>query len=262
MTLGSDNMLLTDFDRTKTSTFDPYEVQNVIPDFPRIAVTCFSRKLVSKFVEIYNPEIIAFYKNSNIENPIYKINYKGVDVAFYMSMVGASACVVGAEEIYAMGAETIIMFGSAGVLDRDIADLAIVIPNFALRDEGTSYHYLPDSAEVEVNIKYMEEFKNILKEHNCSYIEGKTWTTDAPYRETRDKVLKRKEAGCIAVEMECASMAAMSSFRNKEFFQFFYAADNLDAAKWDKRSLGSSQKLDEKSKVILLALELAKRISK
>ncbi len=160
-----------------------------------------------------------------------------------------------------MGLEKLIMFGTCGVLKKEIEDLAIIIPTSAMRDEGTSYHYLEASDEIEVNTKYKEEFKEILKEHNYSYIEGKTWTTDAPYRGTRDKVFKRKENGCICVEMECASMSAVSNFREKEFFQFFYAADNLDNVKWDIRSLENDAKLSEKEKIALLAFELATKIN-
>jgi purine-nucleoside phosphorylase len=88
-------------------------------------------------------------------------------------------------------------------------------------------------------------------------VTGKVWTTDAPYRETRNKVLKRKEEGCLCVDMECSAITALAQFRNKEIFQFFYAADNLDSAKWDKRSLGSNEKLSDKEKIGLLAIEFA-----
>jgi len=60
--------------------------------------------------------------------------------------------------------------------------------------------------------------------------------------------------------MECASMFAVSEFRGKDLFQFFYAADNLDTAKWDQRSLEGDSKLSEKEKVALLAFELAIKI--
>ena len=90
-----------------------------------------------------------------------------------------------------------------------------------------------------------------------SYITGKVWTTDAPYRETRKKVIERKEEGCVCVDMECSAISALSKFRNKEVFQFFYAADNLDSAKWDKRSLGNTERLSDKEKIGLLAIKFA-----
>ena len=177
-----------------------------------------------------------------------------------MSFIGASACTGAYEEILAMGLEKLIIFGTCGVLDRNIDDLAIIIPNSAVRDEGTSYHYMKASDEIKVNEKYKDEFIKILNDNNISYIEGKVWTTDAPYRETRSKVLKRKEQGCICVDMECSAINAVAKFRDKDIFQFFYAADNLDSKKWDQRSLGDDNRLSEKEQIIYLALNLAIKI--
>ncbi len=253
-------MILEEYDETKTSTFDPYEVENVIKNFPKAGVTCFSKKTADSFLEKYEYEKIAELSNANGRIPVYKIKYKEKEIAFFLSRVGAPACTVAYEEVMAMGLEKLIMCGTCGVLDKEIEDLAIIIPTSAIRDEGTSYHYMPSSKEIKVNEKYSDVFKQILNEHNYSYVEGKVWTTDAPYRETRNKVLKRKEQGCVCVDMECSAMFAVAKFRNKELFQFFYAADNLDSAKWDKRSLGNEDKLSDKEKVLLLALELSTKV--
>ena len=74
------------------------------------------------------------------------------------------------------------------------------------------------------------------------------------------KLLKRKEQGCVCVDMECSAMSAVAKFRNKELFQFFYAADNLDNVKWDKRSLSNEDRLQDKEKIVYLALELALKL--
>ncbi len=257
-------MILEEFDKNKNATFDPCEIQNVIPGFPKVAVSCFSSKLFEELLNSFDHELIAEIKNANSGNPIYKLNYKGLDVAFFMSRVGAPACIADMEEIMVMGAEKFVIFGTCGVLDSRINDLAIIIPTSAMRDEGTSFHYASSSDEIKVNTnkEYMKKFKNLLKEHNYSYVEGKTWTTDAIYRETRDKVLKRKEAGCVCVDMECSAIAALMKFRDREVFQFFYAADNLDSQKWDMRSLGCADKVPEKALIGLLAFEMATRMEK
>lgn len=254
-------MVLEEYDENINSTFDPYEVENVIENFPKIGVTCFSKNLFDQLISKFDSEEIALSSNGNGKLPVYKINYEGKDIALFMSRVGASTCVVQYEELFAMGLEKIVVFGTCGVLDKSIDDLAIIIPNAAIRDEGTSYHYLKSAREIVVNPKYQKEFINLLKKHNYSYVTGKVWTTDAPYRETRNKVLKRKEEGCLCVDMECSAITALAQFRNKEVFQFFYAADNLDSAKWDKRSLGSNEKLSDKEKIGLLAIEFAVSIN-
>lgn len=253
-------MILEEFDECKTSTFNPYEIEKVIPGFPKIGITCFSKKLIDRYVEIFNAEKISELSNANGRIPVYKIIYNGIEIALFMSRVGAPACIVAYEEILTMGLEKLIMFGTCGVLDKNIEDLAIIIPTSAIRDEGTSYHYMKSSDEILVNGKYIPEFIEVLVENNVSYVKGKVWTTDAPYRETRAKVLKRKEQGCICVDMECSAMNAVAKFRGKDLFQFFYAADNLDSDKWDKRSLGNDDRLSEKEKIIYLILELVSKI--
>jgi len=255
-------MILNEFDETKNATFDPCEVVNVIPNFPKIGVSCFSRKLIDRIIEKYNPEIIAQVSCANGKEPIYKLKYKDVEMAFFMSSVGAPACIGTYEEVFEMGLEKLVVFGTCGVLDSRIEDLAIIIPTSAVRDEGTSYHYMKASDEVKTNEKYIPEFIELLDEHNFSYVKGKVWTTDAIFRETRNKVLKRKEMGCICVDMECSAIFAFANFREKEIFQFFYAADNLDAVKWDKRSLGNDDFLDEKIKIAMLGLEMAYKVAK
>ena len=250
-------MILEEFDETKNATFDPEEVINVIPDFPKIGVSCFSRKLLEQLIEKFNAKKFTEDSNANGKIDIYKFNYAGKELALFMSIVGAPSCVAQYEVLFAMGLEKVVVFGTCGVLDKNIEDLAIIIPNSAIRDEGTSYHYLKASDEIKVNPKHQDKFIQMLKEHNYSYVVGKVWTTDGVFRETRKKVMDRKAQGCICVDMECSALAALAKFRNKEIFQFFYAADNLDSAKWDKRSLGNQDKLRKKEKIGLLAIKFA-----
>ncbi len=250
-------MILEEFDETKNAIINPDGYENKVPNFPKIGITCFSQKLMDKYIEAFNGEKIAAVKNANGSTPVYKIRYNDTDIALFTSRVGAPACTVAYEELLAMGLEKLIMFGTCGVLDSSINDLSIIIPTSAIRDEGTSYHYVKSSEEIDVNKKYREDFKEILNNQNISSVEGKVWTTDAPYRETVAKKDRRKAQGCICVDMECSAMAAVAEFRNKELFQFFYAADNLDSAKWDKRSLGDNEKLSDKEMIGLLAIKFA-----
>ena len=251
-------MILCEFDKNKTATFDPDEVANVIPDFPKIAICCFNHNLFDELLNGFKHEELARIRNENNDTIVYKINYKGKEFAFFLARVGAPALIADLEEVMVMGAEKFVVFGCCGVLDSRINDLGIIIPTSAIRDEGTSYHYMEASDEIKVNTnkEYLNKFKNILEEHNYTYALGKTWTTDAIYRETKDKVLKRKEAGCISVDMECSAIFSLMKFRGKEAFQFFYAADNLDAQKWDRRSLDCASKIPEKALIGLLAFEM------
>lgn len=253
-------MILEEFDCNKKAIVDVYDLVKPIKSFPKIAVSCFSRVTFERLVNELNVKVIAKSNVANMEIPIYKAMYKGVEVALFMSYVGAAGCVAVIEEVFAMGADKLILFGTCGVLDASIEDCSIIIPNKAVRDEGTSFHYAKPSDEIEVNKKYIDEFVDILKEFECRYTIGKVWTTDGIYRETRGKVNSRKQAGCLCVDMECSAVAALAEFREKEVFQFFYAADNLDNETWDARSLGNESNVLEKDRIAMLAMELAKKL--
>lgn len=248
------------FDENKIAKINPKDLVMPILDIPKIGITCFSKKLVDKILNLFPHEIIGELSSANGKTPIYKFNYKGTLIAFYMSPVGAPLCVGFYEEILAMGLEKLIMFGTCGVLDKTIKDLTIIVPNKAIRDEGTSYHYQKDDDLIAVNEKFIDDFIKILKTNNYHYRVGTIWTTDAFYRETPDKILLARKLKVLGVDMECSAMAAVAKFRNKDFFQFFYAADNLDSHTWDKRSLSNNSKLDDKEKIAILALELALKI--
>ncbi len=255
-------MLLHEFDPGETAIFEPSRVFAPLPGMPRVAVSCFSYVTFERMLALFpDAEKIAEMKCASQRFPVYKVCFRDVELALYMSGVGAPQCVGTQEEIYAMGAECLVLFGTCGVLDGSIADCAIILPDSALRDEGTSYHYAPPADEIAVNVHHGALFRSLMQELRLPCVSGKCWTTDSMYRETREKTARRKAAGCICVDMECASVAAAAQFRGKEALHFFYAADNLDAAEWDERSLSNFASLEEKDRIAMVALEAARRIA-
>lgn len=254
-------VLLEEFDGNKNAKINPWDVVKHQEGFPKIAVSCFSKTMFERLLIELKGVLIATTHAVDMDIPIYKVVYNEVEIALFKSYVGSAACVAVLEDIYAMGAERVILFGTCGVLDSSIEDCSIIIPNAAVRDEGTSYHYAQTSDEIIVNEKYKKEFVDILKKYRCTYTEGKVWTTDAFYRETPDKIMKRKQSGCICVDMECSAVAALAKFRDKEVFHFFYAADNLDNEEWDPRSLACHDKALEKHRIALLAMDLAEKLA-
>lgn len=253
-------MILEEFDSNRNAVINAFDMIKPIEGFPKIAVSCFSRITFERLLKELKGVPIASTGMANMDITIYKVNYNGIEIALFMSFVGAAGCIAILEDVFAMGVEKVVLFGTCGVLDTGIKDCSIIIPNVAVRDEGTSFHYAPASDEIRVNKKYQDEFVEILNSHKCSYTVGKVWTTDGCYRETREKVNKRKENGCICVDMECSAVAALAEFREKEVFHFFYAADNLDNEEWDARSLANSANVIEKDRIALLAMELAAKI--
>lgn len=255
-------MLLHEFDPADTPIFTPEMVFKPVQGMPKVAVSCFSSVTFDRMLALFpDAEPIAELKTASQRYPVYKVHYRDVELALYLSAVGAPVCVGQQEELYALGVECPVIFGTCGVLDRNIADCAVILPTTALRDEGTSYHYVPPGDEIAVNVHHAQLFLDLMSEMQLPCVTGKCWTTDSMYRETREKTARRKAAGCVCVDMECASVAAVAQFRRKEVLHFFYAADNLDSTEWDERSLSNFANLDEKDRIAMIALEAARRIA-
>lgn len=225
------------FDHTKTAFINPEDTVKAKSDFPEVCITTFSDKMIEKYISVNRAEKIAELYTANGITPVYNINYRGKQIALFLSRVGAPACAAGLEEVIAMGAEKIVLFGCCGVLDQAAVQDKIIIPLSAVRDEGTSYHYIPPSEEIRTEEDSVHKLEFCLKKLGLPYVTGKTWTTDAVYRETRKVLKERREQGCVAVEMEISAALAVAQFRQVRILPFLYGADNLDADEWECRDL-------------------------
>jgi uridine phosphorylase len=134
-----------------------------------------------------------------------------------------------------LGGRAFIAAGGAGVLVPDLVMGHVIVPTAAVRDEGTSYHYLRASREVAPTADALEAIIATLGAHGVPHLSGKTWTTDGIYRETREKVRRRVAEGCLTVEMEAAAFFAVAQFRGVSFGQMLYAGDDLSGEAWDSR---------------------------
>lgn len=250
-------MILEEFDNNRRAIINPEDLIETLPDFPELVVSCFARATFERMLMSFRHEQVATTSMANIEIPIYRIIVKGTPIALFNAPVGASACVAILEDLIAFGMKKLVLFGTCGVLDEAIKETSIIVPQMAIRDEGTSYHYLPASDEIEVNVGLQDFLISFLDENGISHSVGKVWTTDGIYRETAEKLYKRKEAGAICVDMECSAVAALAAFRNISICHFFYAADHLSEENWEMRNLSNHADLDEKDKVANLAIQIA-----
>lgn len=245
------------FDRCGEEIIDPKKNVNRIDGFPKTVIVVFSTSFCSFFLNKYNATEIGEIKGGGQGYPIYQFPYKGLTLGFFRSIIGGAGAAAFLEELIALGAEKILYFGSCGALDRQIAEGHLLVPVAAYRDEGVSYHYAKASDYLE--IESAPELKRILGEMGIPCNETKTWTTDAFYRETTRNLKLRKQEGCGVVEMECASVMAVGQFRQKQVYQFLYAADCLDSCNWDKRILGKMPE-DLRERILAVAIEVASRL--
>ncbi len=224
-----------EFDGEKDAIVNPSTVYEPLPDMPEHVVICFFREVLMQLRMRYPMTVIQQLGGESGDNPVYRMMIEDKPIALLHPGVGAPLAGAFLEEVIALGGRKFIACGGAGVLASDIPVGGIVIPETALRDEGMSYHYLPPSREVKGNPQAIQAIKETLENHNIPYRVGKTWTTDAIYRETRKKVNARKAEGCLTVEMETASFFAISQFRGVTFGQLLYGGDDVGGAEWDGR---------------------------
>ena len=231
-------MLCNEFDPDRKALINPEDHIKPIPGFPEICVMAFSDHIVEECLRRWGGKKIAQVTFCTGHVPVYRTAVNGVEVALSMPHVGGAAASGFIEEVWPLGGKCFVFFGAAGVLDRNIPLNSFILPTAAVRDEGLSYHYLPPSEEIALDPACVDACRGALESLGLPYTQGKTWTTDAFYRETPGKLARRKEQGCVSVEMECASLAAVARFRGVRFAQFFYTSDNLDGPVWDNGVLG------------------------
>lgn len=220
---------------------------------PENCVICFFREVVDQVCSGEGARQVACERSEMGEHPVYEIEWEGRPLAVLHPGVGAPMAAALLEHAIAAGARKFVAVGGAGVLDRDVAVGHLIVPTSAVRDEGTSYHYLPPSREVEAGPEAVAAIERVLDRRGVPYCKAKTWTTDAFYRETSGKVRLRREEGCLAVEMEAAAFFAVAHFRGVSFGQILYGGDDVSGEVWDAREWNS--RADVRERLFWLAAE-------
>lgn len=242
-----------EYDDSTSAIIEPSRVVKPIPDMPQQVVYCFFQEAIRSLCDNGKAEIIGHLGSEIGHNPIYRYEHRGEPVAIIHPGVGAPLSGTFLEETIIKGGRKFVACGGAGVLDSTIAAGHVVVPHSAIRDEGTSYHYLPPSREVHAHPDAVAAIINTLEKHQIPYNSGKTWTTDAPYRETPNKVRQRRNEGALTVEMEAAAFFAIAQFRSVIFGQMLYGGDDLSGENWDNR--GWQRLFTAREKLLLLAIE-------
>lgn len=232
--MAADDAPILEFDPSRTAVIEPNEIVDPI-DIPRHVVLCFFQDVIEMIVQRHDGREIDVLQSEMGQNPVYEITLGGARLAVVHPGVGAPLAAGFLEELVARGCRAFVACGGAGVLVPAVALGHVIVPTSAVRDEGTSYHYLPASRTVDPSAVAIDAIRSTLERHGVPYVEGATWTTDALYRETREKVARRVSEGCIAVEMEAAAFFAVARFRGVTFGQLLYAGDDLSGDGWDGR---------------------------
>lgn len=224
-----------EFDPDQEAIIDPQKL--IQPrDVPEQCVVCFFADVIAWLVAHHDARVIAHSQSEIGLHPLYEINYEGKRLAVFHPGIGAPLAVGLLEEMIAFGCRKFIACGGCGVLDAEIAVGHLLVPVAAIRDEGTSYHYLPPAREVAADPAGVAAIESVLQRQGIDYLRTKTWTTDAIYRETSEKTATYLAEGCLAVEMEAAAFFAVAKFRKVAFGQILYGGDAVIPGGWDGRT--------------------------
>lgn len=225
---------LLEYDDTPDAVVMPGR-ENGVP-FPKYAVFAFLGEEIDRYAAENECPVLDTFVSITKVYPVYLARHNGVEIALCQAPVGAPAATQILDWLYARGVEYVLSAGSCGTLEG-LPENAFFVPDKALRDEGTSYHYLPPQRYSEPDREMQNRVMNYFSGHRIPFTTGATWSTDGFFRETRERVKRRREEGCRVVDMECSALCACATFRKKKFGMFFYTADSLTGV-YDERNWG------------------------
>jgi uridine phosphorylase len=216
------------FDSEEKAIFNPLNLGLV--GNPKKGIMIFDDEVWEDYIE-KNTELETFPAKNNkgrIFSTFRIYRHEEEDILLICPNIGGAASAVDLELLIASGINKIVAFGTCGAMNKNIAKNTIIIPTSAVREEGVSYHYLAPSDEVDQNKASVKIMEKVFSRHDMNYLSGKVWTTDAVYRETSNKLKTMEQNSCLAVDMEMASLLAVTQFRSVDFAGFLITDDNIN----------------------------------
>lgn len=219
--------------------FDPCRAAKLNPESLGLAPLPCERLVICFFPEV----IEALLGEGKIlpervipgENPLHIYRFAGTDTLLVREGVGCPACAGDLDAMNALGVRKVMFCGGGGVLDKNIEVGQLLLVEGAIRDEGFSYHYLPPSRVVYADSQVNERIARSLDRRGVSYLRGLVWTTDAIFRETAERIARRRAEGARIVEMEQAGCLAVAQFRHFDYAALIYGGDDVSQEEWAHR---------------------------
>jgi uridine phosphorylase len=196
------------------------------------ALICIFRHDLRAFVKQLQGEIQGSWKGYR---EVYRGNVGARQVTISCSFFGAPNCVALAEELASFGMKRALFVGYCCSLQQGVRAGDIIVPTEAVREEGTSFHYLPPSVVAQPHQGIQAVIMDCLQRNKVPYHQGQIWTTDAIYRETQGKVKRYQEEGVLGVEMELAALFAFGMARKVAVGGLLVVTDELSTGRWRPR---------------------------
>jgi uridine phosphorylase len=192
-----------------------------------VVVATFLRYTWKQLVEQTSAEPARYWIRSQETMPIHHGAVSGRPVTIVQLPVGAPAAVLQMEMLLACGARHFLVLGAAGSLQEHAPIGSLVVPDAAVREEGTSFHYLPPDVTPTPSEPLAARVRDACRERGVEPIGGTGWSTDAIFRELKKKVLHYRAQDVVCVDMEAAAMFAVGMFRGVEVAFLLGISDEL-----------------------------------
>ena len=196
------------------------------------ALICVLRHDLRAFVKLLQGELMRPWKG-------YREVYRGYvgegRVTIAHPLFGAPNCVALAEELASFGMQRALFVGYCGSLQQGVRAGDIIVPTEAIREEGTSFHYLPSGLSAQPHQGIQDIILGALQRNTVPSHQGTIWTTDAIYRETKGKVKRYQDAGVLGVEMELAALFAFGMAQKVAIGGMLVVTDELSSGRWRPR---------------------------
>lgn len=225
---------LLEFDPDPTAYVDPGRHRGRA-ELPERAVICFFDEVVRETVGDRPPDYKLRWEHGM--HGVWAVEHHGRPLTLCHPGCTAPLAAANLDILVAMGCTKVIAVGGAGTVAAGFDVGHAVVVTDAVRDEGTSYHYLPASAgrTVAASAAACDALEAELRARGVPFERGRTWTTDGIFRETRAKVAARRAEGCLTVDMEASALFAVAAFRGATIGQLLYCGDDLSTETWDHR---------------------------
>ena len=195
---------------------------------PVAVIMCYSNRMKEHVLESHKTTQVSFGAGE-----VYLMDDTGGRLAIIAGFgIGAPAAVTVLEEFIALGVRKIMSIGSAGSLQKNIKVGDIVVCDKAIRDEGTSHHYIKRSKYAYASKDLTGKAIQSLEKAGMKYTRGTSWTIDAPYRETIAEARHYQAEGILTVEMEASALFAVGKYRGVDVGAIFTISDSLAELEW------------------------------
>lgn len=157
---------------------------------------------------------------------LYGYDLDGTEIGIIPCAVGASYAVLVAEQLFVSGCELLISVTSAGIVTDQPIPKQFGLITESLRDEGTSYHYLPPARTASIQKHLLMQIRQSASAKR-TWFEVNSWTTDAPYRETKSAINAMKKEGITCVEMEASALYAFAERTDNDVICFAHLTNSM-----------------------------------